>query len=345
MRFSILIPVYNMKEYLSDCMNSVLTQNFRDYEVVLVDDGSTDNSGTLCDSYTQDPRVRVIHKDNEGLLQARRTGIAQAKGEFCIFLDSDDAMAAGTLERIDNRLRETEADILIFNMALIYNDDFSAPKLCNPVFSEDRVFTGEQEKREIYEKLLYGFALNNLVLKVIRTPLVQGDDTDYAAMKNTSMGEDLMQSFYPITKAKSIAYTGACCYYYRQNNTSMTHFVDPARLEERFATYNPNLSTMRLYYAKLWGLGDDAHIHQVYRASLLGVRNFFNSVFVRCKDATAQKKWCAMPWETLLPRKVMDARKSRKMKLKLHERVQLDAIFAHRYTVLRVLAALQKLRK
>ena len=88
MFFSILIPVYNTSEYLPECMDSVLSQSFRDFEVVLLDDGSTDNSGQLCDEYAQkDDRVRVIHKQNEGLMMTRRRGFKEAKGDYFICVD------------------------------------------------------------------------------------------------------------------------------------------------------------------------------------------------------------------------------------------------------------------
>ena len=89
--FSIIIPVYNVEKYLEQCLNSVLHQNFEDYEVIVVNDGSTDNSSVICDTYVQiDTRIKVIHKDNGGLSDARNFGVKAAIGSYVIFLDSDD---------------------------------------------------------------------------------------------------------------------------------------------------------------------------------------------------------------------------------------------------------------
>ena len=90
-KFSIIVPVYNVKDYLGECLDSILSQTYRDFEMILVDDGSTDGSGELCDQYAaQDERIRVIHQSNQGLSAARNNGIARAKGEYLMFVDSDD---------------------------------------------------------------------------------------------------------------------------------------------------------------------------------------------------------------------------------------------------------------
>lgn len=96
---SIIIPVYNVKDYFDACMKSVIAQTYTDFEVILVDDGSTDGSGAMCDSYASlDPRVRVIHTPNRGVSEARNTGLREACCEYIYFLDSDDIMMPDCLE-------------------------------------------------------------------------------------------------------------------------------------------------------------------------------------------------------------------------------------------------------
>ncbi len=343
MRFSVLIPVYNTKVYLDKCMQSVLTQSFQDYEVILVDDGSTDGSGAICDTYANE-KVKVIHKENQGLLMARRTGIDCASGEFCIFLDSDDALIDGALENINQKLIETRSDILIYNTEYVYNDDFLNPEPRKAVFSKDCVFEGDGGKRLVYEQLLFNNQLNNLWLKAIRTPLVKQDNTDYSELMDNSMGEDLLQSFYPITHAKRIAYTQECYYYYRQNILSMTHVVDVDRLEKRFATFNPNILRMRTYYAQQWGMWNKETMYAIYRRSLRHVRELFNSVFFCYKDSQVRKKWCAFPWETLLPAEVMEKYNHRQMRLTVIERIELNGIFKHSYILLELFSVMRFLR-
>lgn len=105
--FSVIIPVYNVEKYLSQCVQSVLTQPFKDLEAILVDDGSTDSSGEMCDDWAaQDSRVRVIHQENGGLGQARNAGLHAAKGKWILFLDSDDYWCDGCLSMLVERMQQ-----------------------------------------------------------------------------------------------------------------------------------------------------------------------------------------------------------------------------------------------
>lgn len=98
-RLTIIVPVYNAEEYLSRCLDSILDQDMTSYEVILVDDGSTDSSPLICDRYSAtDPRFRTIHKSNGGVSSARNAGLNLAKGEYVMFVDSDDALAPGALQ-------------------------------------------------------------------------------------------------------------------------------------------------------------------------------------------------------------------------------------------------------
>lgn len=114
MKFSIIIPVYNVEKYLAECVESVLLQTYLDFEIILIDDGSTDQSGALCDLYKQqDERVKVIHQKNNGLSEARNTGIRVAKGEYVIFLDSDDYWDdKNALEKIHKLIQKNEGKII-----------------------------------------------------------------------------------------------------------------------------------------------------------------------------------------------------------------------------------------
>ena len=105
-RLSIIVPVYNAEEYLDRCMISILEQDFSSYEVILVDDGSTDSSPMICDRYSAtDPRFRTIHKKNGGVSSARNAGLDLAKGEYVMFVDSDDALLPDSLEMMFENIR------------------------------------------------------------------------------------------------------------------------------------------------------------------------------------------------------------------------------------------------
>lgn len=117
---SVIVPVYNVESYLEKCVNSVLNQSFRDWELILVDDGSTDSSGKLCDVLQQgDDRVRVIHQENAGLGGARNTGIQAAEGTWLLFVDSDDAIEPHTLEKALETAEETGSELVFFSFASV----------------------------------------------------------------------------------------------------------------------------------------------------------------------------------------------------------------------------------
>lgn len=121
MKVSVVIPVYNVKPYLERCVQSVLRQTYKDVEVILVDDGSTDGSGELCDKIAErDSRVRVIHQENQGLSGARNTGIRQATGEYVIFMDSDDEWLLD--KGLDALVRQCDekTDMVTFKMVHIW---------------------------------------------------------------------------------------------------------------------------------------------------------------------------------------------------------------------------------
>ncbi len=117
MRFSIIIPVYNSEKYLKSCVNSVLQQSYNDIEVILVDDGSKDQSCQICDTYAvQDNRIRTIHKKNGGTADARNAGLDVATGDYITFIDNDDYWKDRyALEKIHNQLQESLADVLMFD--------------------------------------------------------------------------------------------------------------------------------------------------------------------------------------------------------------------------------------
>lgn len=122
MLISLIVPVYNVADYLPACMDALLCQNCQSWEIILVDDGSTDGkSGALCDAYAeQHPElVRVIHQANGGLGAARNTGIETAKGEYLLFVDSDDTLAPEALERLSAWVKESHADMYVFGFCYV----------------------------------------------------------------------------------------------------------------------------------------------------------------------------------------------------------------------------------
>ena len=123
-KFSIIVPVYNVEQYLKDCIESILKQSFENYEILLIDDGSTDRSGLICDEYvSSDSKITAFHKENGGLSDARNYGIKRAQGEYLVFIDSDDYIEPDALDKFNKQLEElNNPDVLITHIQKILID-------------------------------------------------------------------------------------------------------------------------------------------------------------------------------------------------------------------------------
>lgn len=223
-RFSVNVPVYNAEKYLHECIDSILNQTFADFELLLIDDGSKDASGAICDEYAaKDSRIRVFHNENQGSYATRVFAVKHATGEYCSFCDSDDFFDQGYLERANEILAEEPCDMLVMRHEA-YCD--GVRKHTKPYWSEKRVFEGEG-KKEFYTAMMSSMAFNSLNIKFTKTELMQNDPLDikqYSFIKN---GDDFLQSLYPVFNAEKIVFIPECYYNYRMNPASLTHRIDP----------------------------------------------------------------------------------------------------------------------
>ncbi|WP_443596824.1 glycosyltransferase [Agathobacter sp.] len=220
MKFSIIIPVYNAEKYLKECVDSILKQTYQHYEVILVNDESTDSSAFICDGYVeQDKRVKVIHKKNGGTADSRNVGLDNATGDYIMFMDNDDYWkSVDVLEKIEVKLKESRADVLMFDTMEYWQnkDEFSmSSKKC------ERKEVVNQPK-EIALKAIIGNGLlyRAVWAKVVKADLIRenhlyfekgirNEDTDWTAKmllcaKSYDWHEDV---FYVYRKGTGIAQT------------------------------------------------------------------------------------------------------------------------------------------
>ena len=222
-RFSVLVPVYNVENYLRQCLDSLICQQDLFYEIVLIDDGSTDTSGEICDDYQKRyPDIfRIVHKKNEGLLLARRSAIQIAKGEYFIFVDSDDFVEENMLSCFDQIINETNPDMIIYQMDRYDGSNYS--KFRDMLYAENRLIN-EDEKEAYYRATLLHTISNGLCGKVVKRDIVD-IDYNYKPLSHVSVGEDLLQSLPIITKAKKILY------HYRTNPLSVSRVFNYRRYD------------------------------------------------------------------------------------------------------------------
>ena len=215
--FSIIVPVYNVENYLRECVDSILAQTYMDFELILLDDGSTDTSGKICDEYAlRDSRIKVIHKENGGHISARRTGLNIATGQYICFVDSDDLISCNLLQKTYDIISRFSSDIITFKWM---NIDLSGKPLREetPVFAE-----GEISKEVYFQKMLSSASLNSLCKKICRRTLFDLDK-NYSCFYNIYNGEDLLQSIPLVYNASSFYYIDQSLYLYRTNPNSITH--------------------------------------------------------------------------------------------------------------------------
>ena len=189
MLFSVIVPIYKVEPWLPECVDSILAQTFRDFEMILVDDGSPDGCPALCDRYAAgDDRVRVIHKANGGLVSARQAGMELARGEYVVNVDGDDAIASDLLERAAELIRAQEADLISF--AVTYLESAGPHTVTEPL--PEGFYGREEIEREIYPRMLMAPDMTHMFWylcgKVIRRTLLY--PCQMAVGRRISLGAD-----------------------------------------------------------------------------------------------------------------------------------------------------------
>lgn len=214
-RFSVVIPVYKVEAYLDQCVESVLNQTHRNLEVILVDDGSPDRSGEMCDQWAKkDDRIRVIHQENGGLSAARNTGIRHATADYILFLDSDDWWESNEiLAAINEQLEKTPVDVLSFN----YRKSFDG--VPQPVYFDEKLPSSEESEtlEQIMQKDRW---VNGACNKAIRRTLLQENEL-YFRLGITS--EDIDWTLRLALKAATFAFGNICVFVYRQHGASISN--------------------------------------------------------------------------------------------------------------------------
>lgn len=241
MKFSVVIAVYNCEKYLSQCLESILSQEFADYEVVLVDDGSNDNSPQICDDYAKRySQIKVVHTENKGPLSARKTGIENASGEYIITVDSDDCVSNDFFEYLYNQIiKHNNPDGVFFGCTYVDDSLQKIIKVQKNNFTP-KLYFGDEIK-EIEKALLhdenekginFGALLFSLCTKVVKRDIL------YKAMCNCEpsirYGEDLIVSkfIFRYLESNKILISDYCGYLYRQNSTSLINSACVSKIKE-----------------------------------------------------------------------------------------------------------------
>lgn len=225
-KISVMVPVYNAKDYLEQCVDSILSQSYDNLELLLIDDESTDGSGEICDRYAgQDSRVRVIHQKNSGCTASSLTGLRNASGDYYMFVDSDDYIEAETLQEMTKLLIGKRGEIVCCNHILEKKNE-TVPAIC---LAKPGVYEGEKLQSEIKEQLL-GNEERTLpfsrCMKLYEKSVFEGNEKYCDAA--IRMGEDF-NLVYPalLDCSRLVIMEDALFYHYRYVEDSMVHHYDP----------------------------------------------------------------------------------------------------------------------
>lgn len=216
MKISVIIPVYNASKYIKDCLNSIQKQTLSDLEIIVVDDGSTDNSLKIIETYAKkDKRIKIIHQENKGAGEARNTGLKNAQGDYILFLDSDDFFEKNLCERVYEKAIANDADIVVYGSRLYDNK--------NKVFIEKSFVT---RKASTFPKVfnaskvsdkIYNFAGMGPCNKLLRRTFLSQNNLEFPSLANS---EDVYFTMMALTLAKRICLIDDALYNYRVNLNS-----------------------------------------------------------------------------------------------------------------------------
>ena len=226
---SILIPAYNVEKYIVECLDSVVNQSYRNLQIVIVDDGSTDGTGEICDKYAEsDSRIEVYHIQNGGVANARNVLLSKIKGDFFLFVDSDDFLNTNMLSYLVEIIRKEECDIACcgFTTELRVSDEIIEKSLKN-------VNTFNQE--EIIRKFLYHREINgSLWNKLIKTVLIGNNQFNPAI----SYGEDALFIWPLIQKIEKACLVDVPVYHHRLHPGSLSHGKFSSKIKSGHNVWN-----------------------------------------------------------------------------------------------------------
>ena len=223
---SIIVPVYNVEEYLKQCLDSILEQTFSNYEVILVNDGSTDSSGLICQEYAEkDARFRYFEKENGGQSEARNYGIEQAQGEYLTFVDSDDWVTETYIEELYSKLRHYNADISITNYFIFQESNATFYKHVFEPWEKD--YDSKYLLEHYFEIQGGDFFLSTMWGKLYKKSLFE-----WLRFPKGMTSEDAALVYKIYDLAEKIVYFHKDSYCYRQREGSTSKCVTVSSIED-----------------------------------------------------------------------------------------------------------------
>ena len=222
-KVSVIMPVYNVEKYVRESIESVLSQDYREFELIIINDGATDGSGRICNEYLHDARVKYYVKANGGLSSARNEGLKYITGDYVTFIDSDDCFAPGYISTLVRLKEETSADLAVASYHCFTELSNADPSISRKI----KMFDGKHYVRAMFGPQMIGaYAWG----KLFDSSAFRG-----RAFPEGRLYEDILTTPYIIYDMKKIAYSCSELYLYRQREGSILQKYTPSRSDELYA--------------------------------------------------------------------------------------------------------------
>ena len=247
---SVIVPIYNAEKFLDKCIKSILNQTYEKFELILVNDGSKDNSLSICNKYkSKDNRVIVIDKKNEGSIVARNIGIKASNSDYVMFVDSDDWIDKNTLQIAVDEMVKSNADVVIFNMyKVIGGIGLIRKKNSDMYFNENKVYKDDEIRKKLVTAYFNGHPFpSSLCAKLYRKEylLSSGKYLKYINF----LGDDLFYNMEILLKVKKVSIINKYLYYYRAGGNTSKYM--PYLFEDAINGYKIQKKVLREYYQDL----------------------------------------------------------------------------------------------
>ena len=224
---SVIVPIYKVEKYLPQCIESIIAQTYKNLEIILVNDGSPDSCSDICEEYAKkDNRIKVIHKENGGLIAARKTGVRESKGEYITFVDGDDYISRFMYEEAAVKIDEYSPDMVITEFFWSYEKkDIPSERTLFKDFYNREDIENEIIPSMLFNGTYYQFGVYpNCWTKIVKREILEKNIMDVD--ERVRMGEDAAFTYGCIMDSKSIAVVKRPLYYYRTLNSSMSNAYD-----------------------------------------------------------------------------------------------------------------------
>ena len=236
MKISIVVPVYNCEIYINECIESVINQTNDNWELILVDDGSTDNSAKICDCYSNKypDKIIVFHKDNEGQFLTRKLGLLKCTGEYIGFLDADDLLDKDYIKTLlENIQKYNSPDTICFGFFQF--DEVSSKNLA--ITNNTTLFITSEERKQVYEMIVKGHMPGSLWSKVFKKNVIINNIPSEEIVAKKRFAEDAYHSYEALAKSDTILLLNNSLYYYRNNECGFSKGFEHRELDHFNSRY------------------------------------------------------------------------------------------------------------